>query len=201
MSDDFSTLLPTTELDAVNAMLDSIGEQPIDSLEDIEAADAGTALRRLQQVSRSVQLIGWHWNTDEDVVLTPDENGYLVLPSNTIKVIPSQYEYNTLVQRGSKLYDPKLQTFVFTSTYKATLVSLLPFEEMPEAGRQHVMLKAAEVFQQGVLGSPQLNQFAQQAMQESLAELLAAESQSGRHNVLYGGSWDTFRVINRRGFW
>lgn len=201
MSDDFTTLLPTTELDAVNAMLDTIGEQPIATLSDIEAADAGTALRRLQQVSRAVQLKGWNWNTEEDVVVSPNGEGFLVLPSNTLKVIPSDYEYKTLVQRGARLYDPVGRTFTFDAPYRATLVVSLAFEEIPEAGRQYIMLKAAEVFQQGVLGSTTLDQFAKQAMSEALAQLSAAESQSGRHNVLLGGSWDVYRVINRRGFW
>jgi hypothetical protein len=196
MSDDISTLQPTTELEAVNAMLDSIGEQPITSLIDIEAADAGTALRRLTQTSKSVQQIGWHWNTDEDVSIAPNGEGELVLPSNTLKVVRSPYESTPLVQRGLRLYDPKNHTYTFTKPYKATLVVALPFEEMPEAARQYVMLKATEIFQQGALGNVQLDQFAKDAMKEAMANLQAAESEAGGHNILYG-SWDVFRVINR----
>lgn len=196
MSDDISTIQPTSELDAVNAMLDSIGEQPITSLVDIEAADAGTALRRLTQTSRSVQQIGWHWNTDEDMEISPNTDGELVLPSNTLKAVLSQYHSEQLVQRGLRLYDRKNHTYKFTKPFKATLVLALPFEEMPEAARQYVMLKATETFQQGVLGSAQLDSFAKEAMKEAMANLLAAESEAGRFNIL-NSSWDVYRVINR----
>lgn len=181
---DISTLLPTTELEAVNAMLDSIGEAPIDSLTNIEAPDAGTALRRLRVVSKAVQTIGWEWNT-EGVVLTPDSNGNLVLPANTLKFVPCNDDPSVkLTMRGNRVYDRKNQTYVFTKTVKATIVTALDFEELPEAARQYVMLTAAEKFQEGILGSPTLDKFDRSSAGEALQTLLAAEAEVGAYNVL-----------------
>jgi hypothetical protein len=195
---DITTLLPTTELEAVNAMLDSIGEAPIDSLIDIEAPDAGTALRRLRIVSKAVQLIGWEWNTDEDVVITPDSNGFLVLPANTLKVIATSSDSRVkLTQRGNKLYDRTNQTDVFTSSVKATLITALLFEDLPEAARQYIMLTAAEKFQEGAVGSAQLDKFAEQARMAALQSLEAAESEVGRYNILTD-NWDSARLFYGR---
>lgn len=194
---DIATLVPTTELDAINAMLDSIGEQPIASLVDIEAPDAGTALRRLHQVSRETQLLGWYWNTDPATPLTPNDDGELTLPANTLKVILDQrHSTEEFVQRGTRLYDRKNRTYTFTKVYYADLVMALPFEDLPEAARQYIMLRAAQIFQQGVLGSEKLDAFAKEAMQRAWAALEVAESETGRYNI-FRGSWDTARVLNR----
>jgi hypothetical protein len=183
---DLSTILPTTELEAVNAMLDSIGEAPIDSLIDIEAPDAGTALRRLRVVSKAVQLIGWEWNTDEDMVLTPNAEGELVVPANALKLIPSAGDtrYRPTL-RGPRVYDKKSQTYTFATSIKATIVTALNFDELPEAARQYIMLEAAERFQEGVLGSPTLDKFAQEAKVQAMQSLQASESEIGQHNAIY----------------
>lgn len=197
---DITTLLPTTELEAVNAMLDTIGEAPIDSLIDIEAPDAGTALRRLRVASKAVQLIGWEWNTELDVVITPNGDGHLVLPNNTLKVIAAQCDSTMrLTHRGDKLYDKKNQTYIFTKTAKATLIVALLFEEMPEAARQYVMLTAADKFQDGVLGSPTLDKEAEESRMQALQSLEAAESEAGQYNILTD-NYDTARLfIGRNG--
>lgn len=191
-------LVPTTELEAVNAMLDSIGEAPIDSLIDIEAPDAGTALRRLHVVSRQVQQIGWDWNTEENVVITPNSDGHLVLPANTLKVIHISQKYGSkLVQRGNRLYDKMKQNDVFAESTKATLILALPFEELPEPARQYIMLSAAEVFQEGVLGSATLDKFAQDARLAARQSLEAAEAETGQYNVL-GDNWSTAAIFYGR---
>lgn len=196
---DITTLLPTTELEAVNAMLDAIGEAPIDSLIDIEAPDAGTALRRLRVASKAVQLIGWEWNTDIDVTITPNADGFLILPANTLKVIVANCDSTKrLTQRGNRLYDKLNQTYVFTKTAKATLIVSLLFEEMPEAARQYIMLTAAEKFQDGVLGSPSLDKEAEESRSQALQSLEAAESEAGQYNILTD-NYDTFRIFSGRG--
>lgn len=199
---DIATLLPTTELEAVNAMLDTIGEAPIDSLIDIEAPDAGTALRRLRIASKAVQLIGWEWNTDLEVTLTPNSDGNLVLPENTLKVIAIATKGDEkLTTRGGMLYDRKNQTSVFTDTRKVTLVTGLLFEDMPEAARQYVMLSAADKFQDGVLGSPTLDREAEESMMKALQSLEAAESEAGDYNI-FRDNYDTARIfIGRAGFY
>lgn len=198
---DISTVLPTTELEAVNAMLDAIGEAPIDSLIDIEAPDAGTALRRLRAVSKAVQLTGWSWNTDEGVLISPDQDGHLTLPANCLKVIPHEsYAHRKLVQRGPRMWDPRKQSDVFAEPVKLNLVMALPFEEMPEAARQYVMLNAAEVFQEGAIGSTTLDKFAQDARMLAMQSLQAAEAETGDYNIVYDNPTGQFVFYGRTGW-
>ena len=185
-----------TELDAVNAMLRSIMEAPVDTLISVTAPDAGAALAQLRDTSKAVQLIGWNWNTDEEFTLTPDINGFLVLPANALKVIPPDDQVLQVTQRGLKLYDRLNHTYAFTAPMNVALISGLNFEELPEAARQFIMFTATTRFQEGVLGSAQLDKFDVAAMQRSLLSLEAAEAETGRYNLL-NGNWGCFRIIQR----
>ena len=60
------TLTPQTELDAVNAMLLSIGQAPVSTLSVTGLKDVSFAQYILHSVSREVQLKGWEFNTDDE---------------------------------------------------------------------------------------------------------------------------------------
>lgn len=195
---DLITVALTTELDAVNAMLRSIMESPVDTLEDLSAPDAGGALAQLRMSSKAVQLIGWNWNTDEEYTLTPEAvTGNLVLPANTLKVILPDEQVLQLTQRGLRMYDRLNHTYTFTDPVDVTLVTGLDFSELPEAARLYIMLTATVIFQAGTVGSAQLDKFDRSAMQQALLSLEAAEAETGRYNMLTG-NWGCFRIIQRR---
>ena len=59
---------PTTELEAVNIMLSTIGEAPVNNL-DSGLVDAETAETILKNVSRDVQSHGWNFNSEPDYTL------------------------------------------------------------------------------------------------------------------------------------
>jgi hypothetical protein len=61
----------TTELDAVNLMLSTIGEAPINDLSASGLGDVAAAKTRLALTSRSIQTAGWHFNTEIDYELSP----------------------------------------------------------------------------------------------------------------------------------
>ena len=129
------------------------------------------------------------------MVITPDSEGHLILPANTLKVIVCRSSSGSkLTQRGRRLYDKIKHTDVFTKSVKATLVLALPFEEMPEAARQYVMLTAAEKFQEGAVGNTTLDRFAEQARSEAMSSLMSAESETGQYNILTD-NWDTFQIF------
>lgn len=73
-------LKPTTEIEAVNAMLSVIGEQPIGTSDaDLDAAvtagspvDVITAVNILRNQAREVQTLGWKFNTENGYQLAPD---------------------------------------------------------------------------------------------------------------------------------
>ena len=154
-------LLPTTELDAVNDLLDAIGEAPVSSLDDL-ALDAASALNTLRRTSREVQADGWHWNTSIRK-LVANSKGEFVLPFNVIRVdTVGRSQRIDVINRGGKLFDrrPFKNTTIFSETeLDVELVDMLPFEQLPEVARQYIYIRAARIFQEKEVGSPSLSRF------------------------------------------
>lgn len=183
---------------AVNQMLRSIGETPVDTLSDSVPEDAGAALDFLRSVSRATQLEGWDFNTDTELPIDPDANGNIPLPANTLKVKSAASRPDIKVaQRGPRLYDRINRTFTFTETVLVDIVQMLPFEELPEAARQYIFLRAGQMFQQGNVGSASLDRFAQSNVALARQSLEASEADTGGYNFLTD-NWSVYKIIQRR---
>lgn len=192
-----TTLVPTTELEAVNLMLSTIGEAPVNDLSDSGLGDVSAASTRLHSVSRKVQTEGWHFNTEIDYPLSPTIDGYLLVPANTLRVdTTKEYGDKDVTLRGSRLYDRKEHTYVFTDTLKVELVVFLAFTDLPEAARNYIAIKAAREFQTSVLGSEQLESFTQDDEMEARALMLDAELETADHNML-NGSYSVANILER----
>ena len=190
-------LTPTSELDAVNTMLTTIGEAPVASLEVSGLSDVAIAKQVLAEVSRAVQTKGWYFNTEKEYPLSPTMEGYLLPPSNTLRV-DSNKEYSDVdvVMRGTKLYNLKEHTNIFTKTIKVDLVILLPFDELPEAARYYITIRASRIFQKRVLGSEAIEQFTQSDEGIALATLKEAEVDTGDYNM-FNGSYSVASILQR----
>ena len=57
-------ITPTTELQAVNTMLSTIGEAPVNSITGTTTVDVSVAKNILDETSMSVQSQGWNFNTN-----------------------------------------------------------------------------------------------------------------------------------------
>lgn len=171
----------TSELDAVNAILGSVGESPIVSLDD-SFVDAEMARDLLRQRLRAVQLKGWTFNTEKDFPLVPDNQGRIFLPANTLKHV---FDNKDLVARGSQVYDRAKHTYTFTDDIIAReLVLLLPFDECPEAMRLFVTVQAGRRFQDRYQGSPDLHRFQSNDEVGAWASLLNYEADVAEWNLL-----------------
>ena len=84
---------PTTSLAAVNSMLSTIGEAPVNSLQS-GLVDAETAETILNEVSRSVQAYGWNFNSEPDYTVAADTSGHVILPIEFIRADLWSYYYN-----------------------------------------------------------------------------------------------------------
>nr|WP_250808771.1 hypothetical protein [Neorhizobium tomejilense] len=173
-------LTPTTELEAINLMLSVIGESPVNTVEDTGIVDAVIARQILIQCSRDVQVVGWHWNTEINypIVATFPE-GELLLPPNTLKVDTAGQDTSVdLVQRGNRLYDRQNHTFTVGKTVRVEIVLLLPFDQLPEAARSYITMRAARQFQERMVGSETIWQFNSRDEVRAWANLLAAEAET-----------------------
>lgn len=190
----------TSELDAVNVMLGTIGESPINSLDAATGVvDAVTARAILSEVSVQVQEEGWHFNTEYEFVLTPAlGTKEIYIASNTIEVDASTYDRNDIdvAIRGNRLYDRKNKTYQFEQDIKADLTILLEFHELPQAARHYITIRAARVFQQRVIGSETLGSFTEQDEARALRAMRRYESKTADYNILTG-NYSVMRTIDR----
>lgn len=148
---------PMTEHDAVNLMLTAAGETPLASLDDNRNADAIQARQTLKEVSREVQLEGWHFNTERDVMLLPSPTGEISVPANAIRVDVephnvAAYTGSDIIQRGRRLYDLRGHTYIFTEGVPVIVTYFLPFEELPDSARFYIAVKAARRFRMNITG-------------------------------------------------
>lgn len=176
----------TTELNAVNTMLSAIGETPVNSLSGSVPVSVTNARNILAEVSRNVQVIGWHFNTDKDYPLSPDVDGYIAIPSNMIQVDLNEQlykgRYDSIVRAG-KLYDRLEHTNVWTETVKANVTWLFDFEELPEVAKQYITIRAARVFAARQITSVEVEQFTEKDEYKALVNLQDAEGEDGDYNI------------------
>ena len=191
-------LSPTTELEAINTMLSTIGESPVNTVEDTGNVDVVIARQILQSVSREVQARGWHFNTEKNYTITPDSAGYLVLP-NTVLKADTVYPDNSkdVVVRGSKLYDRENHTYVFTDAVKVEMTVLLTFDELPEVARNYVTIRASRIFQERVVGSDTLQAFNSQDEARAMVSLMEYEADTADLNIL-SGNYSVYRILGDR---
>lgn len=192
-----STIPPLlTQLEAVNMMLSVIGEAPVNTLEGAATVDVIQAKSILDQVSREVQTVGWHFNTEKEYPLLPDINKEINLAANMVQVdVDKCFGDIDVVQRGTKLYDKKNHTFQFNDTLKAEVIFLFTFEDLPQVARQFIVIRAARIFQDRMVGSDTLHGFTQEDEKKALADLKEAEGDTGDYNIF--DNWDVARTLLR----
>jgi hypothetical protein len=176
---------PTTLLEATNAVLAGIGELPVNSIPDSGLSEAVLAKDTVLEVSREIQALGLHCNTDIRYKLTPDTQGFITVPTNVLK-IDAHYRDEDYVIRGSRLYDRTNQTFIFTKPVEVDIVWLLDFEELPEVVRRYVTIRAARLFQKRVVGSEGLHGLSEEDEQRAYAAVMQEEILTEDANFLEG---------------
>ena len=190
-----------TDIQAVNMMLTTIGEQPIKNLNDNAGLqDASIAQDILHSTSRQVQSKGWIFNTDLQVTKTPNGKGKFVVDPNILRVDSTSKKRSTtedIVERAGFLYDRENNTDVFASdaTVVVDEITFLPFNSLPEVARRYIAVKAARIFHDRIVGSGELHRFFQEDELTAWAELLEYQSEVGDFNIF--DDYDTFRVLDR----
>lgn len=165
-------MTPINELDVVNACLKSVGEAPLNSIDEyhpyIEAART-----QLEFALQTVQAKKY-WFGYEKATLLPDVvTGDVFVPGDAIDV-QAHNTANQLVQRGTRLYDVVQGTFDIGEQVQVTLVRYLPLEQLPLVAQHVVMARTVLDFQSDVAGDTSTTrEWAQRLLQYEM--LLNAE--------------------------
>jgi hypothetical protein len=200
-------VVSTNKLQAVNTMLAGIGEAPIAAL-PATRADGQMAESVLDETTREVLSMGWHFNT-EVKTLTRDVNGKVAVPTDYAKIdlydeSLSRIDYEIVVRFDStgagamRLYNKahNKNTFVLGIDPKCEIVYYQDFEQIPETARRYIMIKAARVFQDRIAGAPTVHQFQMQDEIMALAALRDQEATDSDYTIFDG--WAAGRVVMRR---
>lgn len=171
-----------TELQAINRLLALAGEPPVTTL-TTTIPEVLQAVEVLSVVSAEVQSVGWHFNTDEAIKLTPGTDGFITVPANAIRVDASEPSVDVVVRAG-KLYDKQEHSSTFSKPIEADIVWLFDFADLPLVARHYIALRASRRFLREHLGGSSSD--AQLAQDEQLAymRLVDADGANADYNML-----------------
>ena len=174
----------TTKLEAVNRILSNIGQSPVTVL------DSGNPLVEmaelvLDEVSSAVQSEGWIFNTEYQYPFMPDKANNIVIPDNVLALDSSAASDPNcfLVIRSSKLYDKYNHTFIFKDKQLLDVVWLFDFTDVPEAFREYITIRAANVFAGRSVGSQEAVAFGQREEVLARATAIEYDTQQGDYNI------------------
>ncbi|RVP24566.1 phage tail protein [Sinorhizobium meliloti] len=177
-------LAPLTELDAVNEILGTIAESPVNSLDEEVVIDGSLAMKILKTTSAEVQTRGWWFNRLEGLELTPDVRKEIQLPPNVLKLAASGQTPSKVVQRGLLLYDLTNKTSQFEAPVTVDLIQGLEFEELPSSARVYITVRAARKYQDRYFGEDSTHSYSKQDELEALVSLKNEDLEFDDPNML-----------------
>jgi hypothetical protein len=188
---------PTTELQAVNLMLESIGETPVSSLTDAGLGDVAIAKNALSRVNREVQSRGWTWNSDYQYPLARDVDNKIPVPVNALEVDTDGSSATIdVVVRGGYLWDRYNKRFTFDAAVKCSIIWLFEYESLPEAARNYIAVLASRRFAKAVLGTEEASRLTLEDEMTAWAALVNNECRTGDANML-NDNYSAAQVLQR----
>jgi Tail tubular protein len=197
-------ILPPTlpsKQDAVNVLLQAIGEAPVNSIEVSESVDVAAAVQALDEISLAVQTKGWHWNREYGLKLTPNSQNQLVLPDNTLRVVKAYDEAPQLprkvAQRGARLYDQQNHTFTFDDPLLVDLILFLAYEDIPAYAARYITIRAAMQFQGRLQTNSSVTRITEDEVAQAVAIVEQAEDEAQTNNGINNNTEVYSRVHGR----
>lgn len=160
------------ELDAVNVILASVGDSPVNSLESNLSVDVHNAKRMLENMSRMVQSREWEFNTGIDTEVLPDASSKRIKYNPTWIAIKNKKDNKVYVKRGEYLYNLTDSTYIFEAPITLTIIEAVDFEDLPQCFKEYITAKTAIKFQSRYLGD------------DSVSQMLVAESNEAYSDIV-----------------
>lgn len=189
----------TTKLAAVNRVLSNIGQAPTTVLDSgnplVEMAEVV-----LEEINTAVQSEGWVFNTEYAYPFTPDPEGCIEVPENVIELSRNGLADVFMVIRQGKLYDKAAHSYYWNGVQNLDVVWLFDFDELPEAAKEYITIRAGNVFAGRSVGSSEAVAFGQKEEVLARATLLEYDTQQGEYNIIQNKdgytTYNTYRTFN-----
>jgi hypothetical protein len=172
----FPTYAVSTELDAVNQILSSVGQAPVTTL-DLQNPEVSIVLTTLREVNKQVQSEGWMFNIERGYEMTPDSTtNEIAYPSNMLGMDANEDSHKgdiDVVRRQGKLYDRLNHTYTFTESIKVDVLWLFDFTDVPPPIQAYITARAARMCATKMVGDQEINKLL--AEQEIMTRAAAVE--------------------------
>jgi len=177
-----------TKLDAVNIILNVIGETPVSSLTS-GLPDAESAETKLDSTIMEVLAKGWQQNTEQNIYMSRNFEGQIIVPRQYLRIdtmgVDKPINITVRKQNGKrKLFDVRNYTYKFTKDLLVQVLIEIEFEALNFELQNYIAFRAARKFQESAMGSTTLDSFAGRQEQDAYAALLDAEAEGEDTNIL-----------------
>ena len=208
----YPTYAVSTELDAVNQILSSVGQAPVTTL-DLQNPEVAIAINTLREVNKVVQSDGWSFNTERHYKLTADAITFkIAYPSNALSIDTYRYQHFddfNPVRREGYLYDKNNHTYEWNDgsdprELTCDIVWYWEFSEVPPAVQAYITARAARLCAVRMVGDQELFQLLAQNEIETRAAALEHETQQGDYSIFgwkdeenYHNSYQPYAALQR----
>ena len=179
---------------AINILLQTINELPLDDDEDLAASLEGSIAQSvLEETKKAVLADGWDINTDDAYLMSPDLDGFIPIPSNVLDISSSDGD---VINRGFRLYSRSEQSNKFEEPVECSILWDIPFNDLPHPIRHFITIKAARSFQARIVGDTNQYTFTENDMQEAYLAARRSESRTGNYNIFTSGTYGTDTIVS-----
>src|SRR6056300_420265 len=203
----FPTYAASTELDAVNQILSSVGQAPVTTL-DLQNPEVSIVLNTLREVNRQVQSEGWIFNTEHHYELTTDSTtNQITYPSNMLQIDTNRPKHKSdydVVRRNGKLYDLLNHTYTFTDSIYADVVWFFDYTDIPPAFQVYITARAARMCAVKMIGDREVQALLQEQELMTRAAAIEYDCNQGDYSMFgfsdgkdYYNSYQPFQALMR----
>lgn len=120
-------------LTAVNRILPKLGEHPVSSL-TVRNPTVTLILEHIKNKTKELTMNGWWFNTHK-TTLPRTETGEVLVPSDALSFV-ADFAVSSI--RSGKLHNTDKNSFQWDAPVPGTLITLLPFDTLPECVATYV---------------------------------------------------------------
>ena len=181
----------STELDAVNSILMSVGETPVNTL-TVQSPEVAIAQKTLRQICREVQAEGWSYNTENEYPIDTDTNNQVIVPNNVLQmdlnIFQHGKDYNVVLRSDNgvkKVYDKKGHTFTFENCSKLyfDMIWMIDFEDLPQPFKDYITARASRIPSNRTVNNPQASRLLEADEASLRALALEYDCKQEDHNI------------------
>ena len=206
----------STELDAVNSILMSVGESPVNTL-SVQSPEVAIAQKTLQQVCREILAEGWKFNTETQYPITLDSSNHCIVPDNVLQIDLNRFRhpdaFDTVRREHNgikKLYDLHDHTFEFKNATDdkiyVDIIWMVNYNDIPQVFQDYITIRASRIASNRMVNNPQAAELISADEAQARAVALEYDTAQGDYNIFNNQEGRTnastvyrpYKVLQRR---